>query len=123
VHPLAAVRPPAGLGLTGPGAEAAARGFVTAGLAAGGLDEPDERTWVVMPSVTAATLLGTDVVALPHTPRLTVSAGLDEALDLLEAQTLHRSRTRNRAGPRGHRRVGGADHARPTHQHREPSRA
>jgi DNA-binding SARP family transcriptional activator len=91
-HPLAAVWPPAGLGLTGPGAEAAARGFLAAGLAAGGLDEPDERSWVVMPSATAATLLGTDAVALPHTPRLTVTGGLDEALDLLEAQTLHRSR-------------------------------
>jgi DNA-binding SARP family transcriptional activator len=91
-HPLAAVWPPAGLGLTGPGAEAAARGFLAAGLAAGGLDEPDERSWVVMPSATAATLLGADAVALPRTPRLTVTGGLDEALDLLEAQTLHRSR-------------------------------
>ncbi|WP_432844320.1 BTAD domain-containing putative transcriptional regulator [Dactylosporangium sp. CA-092794] len=91
-HPLVAVWPPAGLGLTGPGAEAAARGFLAAGLAAGGLDEPDERSWVVMPSATAATLLGADAVALPYTPRLTVTGGLDEALDLLEAQTLHRSR-------------------------------
>jgi DNA-binding SARP family transcriptional activator len=91
-HPLSAVWPPAGLGLTGPGAEAAARGFLTAGLAAGGLEDPDARTWVVMPSATAATLLGAAAVTLPNTPRLTVTAGLDEALELLEAQTLHRTR-------------------------------
>jgi DNA-binding SARP family transcriptional activator/LysM repeat protein len=91
-HPLAAVWPPAGLGLTGPGAEAAARGFMAAALAAGGVDAPEDRTWLVMPSATAATLLGAGAVALPRTPRLTVTGGLDEALDLLEAQTLHRSR-------------------------------
>lgn len=91
-HPLTAVWPPAGLGLTGAGAEAAARGFLAAGLAAGGLDEPDQRSWVVMPAATATTLLGADTAALPHTPRLTVTAGLDDALDLLETQTLHRSR-------------------------------
>ncbi|KAB1935478.1 LysM peptidoglycan-binding domain-containing protein [Micromonospora sp. ALFpr18c] len=91
-HPLAVVWPPAGLGLTGPGAEAAARGFMAAALAAGGLDAPDDRTWLVMPSATTAALLGAGAVALPRTPRLTVTAGLDEALDLLDAQTLHRSR-------------------------------
>jgi DNA-binding SARP family transcriptional activator len=91
-HPLAAVWPPAGVGLAGPGAHAAARGFLVAGLATGGLDDPDNRTWVVMPSATTATLLGTAAVSLPKTPRLTVTAGLDDALDLLEAQTLHRSR-------------------------------
>ena len=91
-HPLAAVWPPAGVGLVGSGAAAAARGFFVAGLAGGGLDDPDARTWVVMPSATAATLLGTAAVTLPNTPRLTVTAGLDEALDLLETQTLHRTR-------------------------------
>ncbi|WP_030442487.1 BTAD domain-containing putative transcriptional regulator [Actinoplanes subtropicus] len=91
-HPLAAVWPPAGVGLIGPGATAAARGFFAAALAAGGLDDPDARTWVVMASTTAATLLGAAAVGLPHTPRLTVTAGLDEALDLLETQTLHRTR-------------------------------
>lgn len=91
-HPLAAVWPPAGLGLTGPGAEAAARGFMAAAIAAGGLDAPDDRTWLVMPSATTAALLGAGAVRLPHTPRLTVTADLDEALDLIEAQTLHRSR-------------------------------
>ncbi|MFJ2081300.1 BTAD domain-containing putative transcriptional regulator [Micromonospora chokoriensis] len=91
-HPLAAVWPPAGLGLTGPGADAAARGFMAAALAAGGLDAPDDRTWLVMPSATTAALLGAGAVALPRTPRLTVTGDLDEALNLIEAQTLHRSR-------------------------------
>ncbi|MBM0229449.1 BTAD domain-containing putative transcriptional regulator, partial [Micromonospora sp. ATA51] len=91
-HPLSALWPPAGLGLTGPGAQAAARGFLTAALAAGGLDHPDARTQVVMPSATAATLLGAAAVNLPRTPRLTLTPGLDEALEILEAQTLHRTR-------------------------------
>lgn len=91
-HPLAETWPSAGLGLTGPGADAAARGFLTAALATGGLDAPHERTQVVMPATTATTLLGTDAAALPHTPRLTVTTTVEEALDLIEAQILHRSR-------------------------------
>ncbi|GAA5197441.1 hypothetical protein GCM10023322_68710 [Rugosimonospora acidiphila] len=91
-NPLSAVWPPAGLGLTGPGAQAAARGFLAAALAAGGLNDPDARSWVVMPSATAATLLGAAAVQLPTTPRLTISAGLDDALEILETQTLHRTR-------------------------------
>lgn len=91
-HPLAQVWPPAGVGLTGPGATAAARGFLAAGLATGGLDDPDQRTHVIMPSATAATLLGTHAVALPNTPRLTITAGLDDALDLIDTHTLHRAR-------------------------------
>jgi len=90
-HALAAVWPPAGVGLVGPGAAAAARGFLIAGLA-GGPDDPDARTWVVMPSAIAATLLGTDAVTMPDTPRLSVTADLDDALGLLEAHTLHRTR-------------------------------
>ncbi|MFE9207507.1 BTAD domain-containing putative transcriptional regulator [Micromonospora sp. NPDC007230] len=91
-HPLSAVWPPAGLGLTGPGADAAARGFLTAALATGGADHPDARTQVIMPSTTAAALLGAATINLPHTPRLTITAGLDEALEILEAQALHRTR-------------------------------
>ncbi|MGW5669821.1 BTAD domain-containing putative transcriptional regulator [Micromonospora sp. NPDC003776] len=91
-HPLSAIWPPAGLGLTGPGADAAARGFLTAALATGGADHPDARSQVVMPSATAATLLGAATVNLPHTPRLTITTGLDEALELLETQALHRTR-------------------------------
>jgi DNA-binding SARP family transcriptional activator len=91
-NPLIEVWPPAGLGLTGPGAEAAARGFLVAALAAGGLDNPQARSTVVIPSGTLATLLGAAAVTVPDTPRLTVTGGLSDALALLEEQTLHRSR-------------------------------
>ncbi|MFJ6199123.1 BTAD domain-containing putative transcriptional regulator [Micromonospora sp. NPDC092111] len=91
-HPLSAVWPPAGLGLTGPGADAAARGFLTAALATSGEEHPDARPHVVIPASTAATLLGAAAVNLPRTPRLTVTADLDDALAALEQQTLHRSR-------------------------------
>ncbi len=91
-NPLSTLWPPAGLGLTGPGAEAAARGFLTAALACGGVEHPEARTEVVIPSMTAATLLGVAAVTLPRTPRLTVTAGLDEALELLETLALERTR-------------------------------
>lgn len=90
--PVMEVWPPAGLGLTGPGAEGAARGFLVAALAAGGLDEPNGRGYVVIPSGTLATLLGAAAVAVPDTPRLSVTGGLTDALTLLEEQTLHRTR-------------------------------
>ncbi|MGW3615354.1 hypothetical protein ACWD6N_37325 [Micromonospora sp. NPDC005163] len=95
-NPLSALWPPAGLGLTGPGADAAARGFLAAALAAGGLHDPDARTEVVMPSAAAATLLGPAAVNLPRTPRLTITTGLDEALQILEAQTMRRTRLLDR---------------------------
>ncbi|MBU8857773.1 MULTISPECIES: BTAD domain-containing putative transcriptional regulator [unclassified Micromonospora] len=91
-HPLSAVWPPAGLGLTGPGADAAARGFLTAALATSGDEPPEARPTVIIPAGTAATLLGAAAIDLPRTPRLTVTADLDEALTTLEHQTLHRSR-------------------------------
>ncbi|MEV0428307.1 BTAD domain-containing putative transcriptional regulator [Micromonospora sp. NPDC050495] len=81
-----------GLGLTGPGAHAAARGLLTAALAADAGDHPDARTEVVMPSATAATLLGTTTANLPRTARLTVTADLDEALRILETQAMRRTR-------------------------------
>ncbi|RKN46158.1 BTAD domain-containing putative transcriptional regulator [Micromonospora endolithica] len=90
-HPLSVVWQPAGLGLTGPGAPAAARGLLTAVLAAGDGDRPDGRTVVVMPAATAATLLGS-AAALPRTPRLLLAADLDDALRVIDEQTMHRSR-------------------------------
>jgi DNA-binding SARP family transcriptional activator len=90
-NPTAALWPPAGLGLTGPGAHAAARGLLTATLAAG-TNDPGAQGRVVIPAATAATLLGAAAVTMPTTPRLRVTGDLDEALDLLELQTLHRSR-------------------------------
>jgi len=91
-HVLLRVWPPAGLGLTGPGADAAARGFLIAALACGGHEEPEARSRVVIPAAALATLLGTQAVTVTDTPRLTVTPGLSEALDVLEAETLHRTR-------------------------------
>ncbi|WBB78582.1 BTAD domain-containing putative transcriptional regulator [Micromonospora sp. WMMD882] len=90
-HRLAARWPAGGLALTGPGAPAAARGLLTAALASGHGEHPDARARVVMSSATATALLG-DAVALPETPRLTVTGSLDAALRLLEAQIMRRSR-------------------------------
>jgi hypothetical protein len=91
-HPLLEVWPPAGLGLVGPGGEAAARGLLVAALAGGGREEPEARGRVVIPAATLATLLGTQAVTVADTDRLTVTPGLPEALDVLEEQTLHRTR-------------------------------
>ncbi|MEU6022586.1 BTAD domain-containing putative transcriptional regulator [Micromonospora sp. NPDC047134] len=88
---LGEVWPPAGLGLTGPGADAAGRGFLCAALAAGNSNDPTSRSQVIIPAATMASLLGAAVV-LPATARLTITAGLDDALEILETQTLRRSR-------------------------------
>ncbi|MEV1329886.1 BTAD domain-containing putative transcriptional regulator [Micromonospora costi] len=84
--------PLAGLGLTGLGADAAARGFLAAALAAGGEEHPVARARVVIPAATAAALLGPAASSLPRTPRLIITADLSEALDVLEEQTMHRTR-------------------------------
>ncbi|MFV2112924.1 BTAD domain-containing putative transcriptional regulator [Micromonospora sp. LOL_025] len=90
--PPSALWPSTGLELTGPGAEAAARGLLTAALAADGAQHPEVPTEVVVPSTTTVMLLGTAALTLPHTPRLTITASVDEALELLEAQTMRRTR-------------------------------
>ncbi|MGC4808733.1 BTAD domain-containing putative transcriptional regulator [Micromonospora sp. DT233] len=90
--PVIEVWPSAGLGLTGPGAEAAARGFLVSALAAGGLDQPDRRSWVVIPAGTLVNLLGDAAAAVPDTPRLTITDGIADAVTVLEEQALHRSR-------------------------------
>lgn len=91
-NPMLTAWPPAGLGLTGAGAEAAARGFLASALAAGGVEDPHGRSSVVLPAATLATLLGAAAVNVPDTPRLTVTGDLTEALELLEEHTLHRTR-------------------------------
>jgi two-component SAPR family response regulator/LysM repeat protein len=91
-NPVAPAWPAAGIGLVGPGADAAARGFLVAALAAGGVGDFDTRSTVVIPAATLTTLLGADAIIMPQTPRLTVTASLSEALNLVEEQTLHRSR-------------------------------
>lgn len=90
-HPVAELWAPAGLGLTGPGADAAARGFLTAALSTD-IDDPHARARVVMASATCATLLGAAAVSLPSSPRLTITAGLPEALSRVEEHILHRTR-------------------------------
>ncbi|MEH0931428.1 BTAD domain-containing putative transcriptional regulator [Micromonospora sp. CPCC 205558] len=91
-RPLIEVWPSAGLGLIGPGAEAAARGVLVSALAAGGPDDPNSRHHVVIASDTLATLLGTTTTTLADTPRMTITSGLSDALKLIEEQTLHRAR-------------------------------
>ncbi|MEU4217178.1 BTAD domain-containing putative transcriptional regulator [Actinoplanes sp. NPDC026623] len=88
--PATVAWPSSGLGLTGPGAEAAARGFLAAALA--DTDPGAAPGQVVLPSTVAATLLGAAAVTLPTTPRLIVTDDLGDALALLEQQILHRSR-------------------------------
>ncbi|MEU5931083.1 BTAD domain-containing putative transcriptional regulator [Micromonospora sp. NPDC047187] len=90
-RPLIEVWPSTGLGLIGPGAEAAARGVLVSALAAGGPDDPDSRHHVVIASDTLATLLGTTTTTA-DTPRMTITSGLRDALTLIEEQTLHRAR-------------------------------
>ncbi|MGC4815075.1 BTAD domain-containing putative transcriptional regulator [Micromonospora sp. DT228] len=91
-RPLVEVWPSAGLGLIGPGAEAAARGLLVSALAASGPDDPDSRHHVVIASDTLTMLLGTTTATLADTPRMTITSGLCDALTLIEEQTLHRAR-------------------------------
>jgi DNA-binding SARP family transcriptional activator len=87
--PLLARWPAGGLGLTGPGA--AARGMLVAVLATG-VEDPQARTRVVVPSATLQALLGAGAQTLSRSSRLTVIDGLPQALQVLEEQTLHRTR-------------------------------
>ncbi|MEW2427786.1 BTAD domain-containing putative transcriptional regulator [Micromonospora sp. NPDC047644] len=91
-RPLIEVWPSAGLGLIGPGAEAAARGALVSALAAGGPDDPNSRHHVVIASDTLTMLLGTTTITLADTPRMTITSGLSDALTLIEERTLHRAR-------------------------------
>lgn len=84
--------PPAGLGLTGPGGESAARGFLVATLADRDNPQPEHRPQVVIPAGTLATLLGTDAVLLGASPRLRVAADLGDALNLIDRAVLTRTR-------------------------------
>ncbi|GGJ89850.1 hypothetical protein GCM10010123_19570 [Pilimelia anulata] len=84
--------PTAGLGLTGPGAHAAARGMLVAALAAGQPDLPHSRTRVIITAGTLASLLGANAVRVPESGRLEVTAGLEEALVEVEQEALCRAR-------------------------------
>ncbi|MGW3890467.1 AfsR/SARP family transcriptional regulator [Micromonospora chokoriensis] len=91
-RPLIEMWPSAGLGLIGPGAEAAARGVLVSALAGGAPDDPDSRHHVVIASDTLAMLLGTTTATVADTPRMSVTRELSDALTLIEEQTLHRAR-------------------------------
>jgi DNA-binding SARP family transcriptional activator len=88
VEPL----PAGGVGLGGPGAEAAARGALIAALAAGQPTDPDAHTEVVVPADTLVTLLGADAVRLRGWPRLHITDNLDAALTHVEARLLATAR-------------------------------
>jgi hypothetical protein len=83
---------PGGLGLIGPGAESGARALLIAALSAGGPDDPDAHSQVVVPANTLTTLLGADAVDIGPIPRLAVTAALSEALTLIEELLIERRR-------------------------------
>jgi DNA-binding SARP family transcriptional activator len=84
--------PSGGLGLTGPGADAAARALLVAALSSGGPDDPDARGRVVIPAAALTTLLGADAVDVGAIPRLTVTSTLSEALTAVEELLIERRR-------------------------------
>ncbi|WP_117210575.1 BTAD domain-containing putative transcriptional regulator [Allorhizocola rhizosphaerae] len=86
--PKLAALPPGGIGLQGDGARAA----IVAALASGGPHHPDRRGEVVIDAATLATLIGSDAATLGPWPRLHIADDIDDALTIIEAQLLHRSR-------------------------------
>ena len=88
VEPL----PEGGIGLVGPGVEAAARGALVAALSAGAPVDPDAQTEVVVPAAVVVTLLGADAVTLGTWRRLRVTPDLDSALAVAEARLLSTAR-------------------------------
>jgi DNA-binding SARP family transcriptional activator len=81
-----------GLGLTGPGAEAAARGLLVATLSAGSPADPDAKGHVIIPAAALTTLLGADAVQIGDIPRLQVTGNLSEALTRAEELLIERRR-------------------------------
>lgn len=84
--------PPGGLGLTGPGAESAARGAIVSALAAGAPTDPDAQSIVVITVDDMITLLGAEAVTIGTWPRLRVAPDLEAALTLLETRLLGTAR-------------------------------
>jgi hypothetical protein len=84
--------PLGGVGVSGDGAQAAARAALVSALASGGPHDPDRRSEVVIDHTTLTTLLGADVVTLGPWPRLHVANDIDHALTLIESRLLHRAR-------------------------------
>ncbi|MGN9779347.1 BTAD domain-containing putative transcriptional regulator [Micromonospora sp. H33] len=84
--------PTGGAGIVGDGAHAAARATLVAVLASGGPHQPHARGEVIIDAATLETLLGPDARALNPWPRLHVLDSVDDALAVIEARLLHRSR-------------------------------
>ncbi|WP_241825490.1 transcriptional regulator [Micromonospora sp. CB01531] len=84
--------PPGGTGIVGDGAHAAARATLVAVLASGSPHHPDARGEVIIDAATLETLLGPNAVALSPWPRLHVTDRVEDALTMIEAKLLHRSR-------------------------------
>ncbi|SCF42745.1 LysM domain-containing protein [Micromonospora matsumotoense] len=84
--------PAAGLGLTGPAAQAAARGLLVSTLATAAPEDPEQHGQVVIPSSVLTTLLRDHADLVADTPRLTVTDTPTDALNLVEEQVLRRTR-------------------------------
>jgi DNA-binding SARP family transcriptional activator len=84
--------PAGGLGLTGAGAEPAARALVVATLSTGSPTDPDARGQVVIPADALTTLLGAHSVEIGPIPRLSVTPTLSDALMLVEELLIERRR-------------------------------
>jgi DNA-binding SARP family transcriptional activator len=84
--------PAAGLGLLGDGADAAARALLVAVLSTGSPPDPDARGEVIVPADTMTSLLGAQAATVQQAPRLTVTAGLSEALTRAEEKLIERRR-------------------------------
>ncbi|RZU76151.1 DNA-binding SARP family transcriptional activator [Micromonospora kangleipakensis] len=94
VPPLPAVAP-GGVGLTGPGAHAAARAALISALADGGPGHPERQTTVVIDRPTLAELLGADSVeALTPWRRLKLTNDVDESLTIADEHLLRWARLR-----------------------------
>jgi DNA-binding SARP family transcriptional activator len=90
---LADLVPGTGLGLTGPGAEAAGRALLVATLSTGGPDDPEAKGSIVIPADTLTGLLGAHALDIDPIPRLTVTPNLPDALTTIEEILIHRRRT------------------------------
>jgi DNA-binding SARP family transcriptional activator len=84
--------PPGGVGVTGPGAHAAARAALVSALASGGPADPDRRGEVIIDHTTWITLFDTEPPPTGSWPRLHIAADLDHALTMLDSRLLHRAR-------------------------------
>jgi nucleoid-associated protein YgaU/DNA-binding SARP family transcriptional activator len=95
---LTGLIPAAGLGLAGPGAAPAARGLLVATLSSGGPADPDARGQVLIPAGTLTTLLGAEAAQIGPIPRLRTTAGLTDALTVVDELLIERRRLLDQHG-------------------------